>query len=165
MQDFSMPLRRRVLIGAIATLSILGCSLNTGAQDKTAMKQPSEIAQRFTSAKANGLAETADAQALYAQVSAYIDGRYQIIDAAFYQESASVPWAGVSQYVASARAAGRQIPPGGGKPAFETWHRMSELTDVYPADAAYSAFAVAMAKESLPDGSKLVGYFVLESVK
>ncbi len=167
---FPTAARSRVLVMGIGMVSILGislfgCSINTDAKKAATLDQPAEIVDRFAKAQASDLATAPQAEALRRQVAAYLAGRYSITDAAYYKESASVPWAGVSQYVATARAAGARIAPGGGKPAFEPWHKPEQLTDVYPADDRYGAFAVAMARDPLPDGTRLIGYFALEPAK
>jgi hypothetical protein len=154
--------------GVVAAV-ISGCAVDSTAKVKKSMDHPAAIVEKFKlsadTPEGVALSKSETANALTAKVALYLDSRYTITASAFYKENGQVPWAGISQFVASERSAGRRIPPGGGKPKFESWHRMAELTDVYPADDKYGAFAVTSAKETLPDGSRVVGYFMLKPAK
>ncbi len=152
------PLTMTMIVASL--LLSAACSVSSNPQQERTMKISSAVTPDMMVD-----ADAPEAKHLSKVVDAYLRNGYTIVEAQFYKDTADTEWSMISQYVASERAAGRKIEPGGGKPQRPEWHTMFDLIDVYPADNHHGAFAVAMAKEPLSDGKKLVGYFTLKPVK
>jgi hypothetical protein len=107
-----------------------------------------------------------ETQALQTKVTVYLRNKHSIKSAKFYAEPQQTGWAQISLYVANEMKAVKPDTTGGPSGLERPeWHDPFDMIDLYPAKDNRPAFAVAMAKEPLPDGSKLVGYFALESGK
>jgi hypothetical protein len=102
-----------------------------------------------------------EAKELTEMVDGLVQKDFSIVGSRFFKEDGRVSWSEVQLYVANQRDPNRTMTGGSAK-AIPYGRVGLELINVYPAEGSQPAFAVAMRKEPLADGTKLVGYFTLK---
>ncbi len=119
----------------------------------------------------NGFGEfSTEKAALDTLVARYTQGHFTISGSRYFRVDATIRWPQLSTYVYSKLQKGDGPIKPGGRPAYPAWAPPSPadqpgifmLIDAYPSENTAPDFLISMAREPLPDGTSLVGYFILE---
>ena len=103
------------------------------------------------------VAASEQSEALDAEATAFLRGRYAIESARYYHLEGEVPWIALSKSVQN-QMAERSIE----RTLFEWYEPGLDFTEVYP-QGPDAAFAIAMPGASAPDAEKLVAFYVLRA--